>query len=56
MKGNKILGIVATVLAVLLCVVGVIGSGLEKNEGSLGRKLVAARELTAQREARDYRF
>ena len=53
MKGNKILGIVATVLAVLLCVVGVIGSGLEKNEGSLGRKLVAAREMTAQREALD---
>ena len=53
MKGNKILGILAAVLAVVLCVAGVIGSGLETNTGALGQKLIEAREKTATREALD---
>ncbi|MDO4740193.1 MAG: ABC transporter permease [Eubacteriales bacterium] len=45
MKGSKTLGMLVAILAVVVLVAGIVGSGLDTNTGALGQKMIAAQEL-----------
>ncbi len=45
MKNKKTLGMLTAVLAVVMLIVGIVGSGLDTNEGALGQKMISAQEL-----------